>query len=107
MAKLKDKIENALNETRILVLGGQVLIGSVYGSVFNSGFGKLPEFVQTLQLISLVLMLGGLCLLLLPASYDRIVERGENTHDFHRMVTRVLEFALFPFAIGLGVAVYT
>jgi len=59
----------------------------VYGSVFNSGFGKLPEFVQTLQLISLVLMLGGLCVLLLPASYDR--------------------FALFPFAIGLGVEVFT
>jgi hypothetical protein len=28
MAQLKDKIENALNEARILVLGGQVLIGS-------------------------------------------------------------------------------
>src|SRR5947208_3578814 len=107
MAKLKDKIENALNEARILVLGGQVLIGSAYSLVFYRGFGKLPESVQTLQLLSLVLMLGGLCVLLLPASYHRIVEKGENTQGFHRLVTRVLEFALFPFAVGLGVGVYT
>jgi hypothetical protein len=34
VAQLKDKIENALNETRILVLGGQVLIGFNYESFF-------------------------------------------------------------------------
>src|SRR5262249_950890 len=45
--------------------------------------------------------------LLLPPAYHRIVENGENTSNFNRLVTRVLELALFPFAIGLGVDVHT
>ena len=48
----------------------------------------------------------GLGILLLPASYHFIVEGGENTRSFHELVTRILEWALFPFALGLGVAVF-
>jgi hypothetical protein len=107
MAALHDKIENALNEARILVLGGQVLIGSAYRSVFEPGFEKLSHSVQNVRLIALVLMLGGLGLLLVPPAFHRIVEQGEDTGRFHRLVTHVLEIALLPFAIGLGVDVYT
>ena len=107
MARFQQKIENALNEARILVLGGQVLIGSAYRSAFSPGFERLSQFVQNLRLISLVVMLFGLAILLLPVSYHRIAENGENTSNFHRVITRVLEMALLPFAIGLGVDVYT
>jgi len=52
-------------------------------------------------------MLLGLGILLISPTYHRIVENGENTRNLHSVVTRVLELALFPFAIGLGVDVYT
>src|SRR5262245_7016913 len=107
MARLEHKIENALNEARILVLGGQVLIGSAYRSAFSPGFERLSPFVQNLRLVSLVLMLVGLGVLLVPPAYHRIAEDGENTAKLHRVVTRALEVALFPFAIGLSVDVYT
>jgi len=107
MAQLNTKIENALNEARILVLGGQVLIGSAYQSVFHRGFDRLPHFIQDARMVALTLMLIGLGLLLLPMSYHQIVERGQNTSQFHRLVTHMLAIALFPFAIGLGVDVFT
>jgi len=107
MAQLNTKIENALNEARILVLGGQVLIGSAYQSIFHRGFDNLPRIVQDTRMVALTLMLIGLGLLLLPMPYHQIVERGENTSQFHRLVTHMLAIALFPFAIGLGVDVYT
>ena len=106
MAKLKDKIENALNEARMLVLGGEVLIGSSFRAVFNNGFQELPRPAQLLHVASLLLMLFGLGLLLLPCPYHRIAAAGENSSAFHRLITRVLEVALFPFAVGLGVESY-
>jgi hypothetical protein len=89
------------------VLGGQVLIGSAYQSVFHRGFDLLPRTVRETRMAALALMLIGLGLLLLPTPYHQIVERGENSVQFHRLVTYMLALALFPFAIGLGVDVYT
>jgi len=43
MASYSDKLENALNESRILILGAQVLVGFGFRSVFQEGFPKLPE----------------------------------------------------------------
>ena len=62
MAKLKDKIKTALDESRMLILGAQVLIGFNYRSVFESGFEKLPKPAQYLKLVSLAVMLLGAAL---------------------------------------------
>jgi len=35
-----------------------------------------------------------------------MVERGENTNAFHELVTLILEWALLPFAVGIGVAAW-
>src|SRR5262249_32824109 len=48
----------------------------------------------------------GLGVLLLPPAYYFIVERGENTKAFHELVTLILEWALLPFAVGIGVAAW-
>lgn len=42
MVKLKDKIKMALDESRILVYGIQILLGLEYTSVFQQGFDALP-----------------------------------------------------------------
>ncbi|HEX8090473.1 MAG TPA: hypothetical protein VF762_16560, partial [Blastocatellia bacterium] len=57
MAELKDKITNALDECRMLILGAQIMLGFQYRSVFESGFEKLPHHTQNLKMIGLVLML--------------------------------------------------
>ncbi|HEY0375730.1 MAG TPA: DUF6328 family protein [Pyrinomonadaceae bacterium] len=106
MAQLKDKIQNALDEARMLVLGSQVLLGFQFRSVFEPGFAKLPPSSQYLKLTGLALMLVALGLLLAPGAYHRIVERGEDTHGLHRFSTGLTDYALLPFALALGIDLY-
>jgi hypothetical protein len=106
MASLDHKIQLALNEARILVLVTQVLIGFAYRSSFEPVFDRLPPAVQYLKLSTLALELVVVALLMLCAAYHRIVARGESTPDVQRFCSRVIELALFPFAVALGLDVY-
>jgi DMSO reductase anchor subunit len=106
VAELKDKIQNALDEGRMLVLGSQVLLGFQYRSAFEPGFEKLSLSSQYLKVGALGLMLLALGLLLAPGAYHRIVAQGEDTHSLHRFTTRVMDYALLPFAVALGLDVY-
>jgi hypothetical protein len=103
MAKLKDKVQTMLDEARMLVLGAQVLLGFDLRATFEQGFQRLPEHAQYAKLASLALMLVAIALLIAPSAYHQIVEGGEDTRRLHRFSTRVMELALLPFAIGLGV----
>lgn len=106
MTELKDKIQNALDEGRMLVLGSQVLLGFQYRSAFEPGFEKLPLTSQYLKMSALCLMLLAIGLLLAPGAYHRIVEEGEDTEEQHRFTGRVMCYALLPFAVALGLDVY-
>ena len=106
MAKLKDKIQNVLDESRMLILGAQVLLGFQYRSAFESGFEKLSTTSQYLKLGSLLLMLLAVALLISPSAYHRIVARGEDTEELHQFSTDVLCVALLPFALALGLDLY-
>ena len=106
MAKIKDKVKNALDEARMLVLGAQVLVGLQFRSVFEKGFNSLPLTSQILKLAGLGLMLVAVGLLISPAAYHRLVERGEDTEEIHRYTSKLMKFALLPFALGLGIDLY-
>src|ERR671921_2842240 len=106
MAKLKDKVKYALDESRMLVLGAQVLVGFQMRSVFDKGFESLPIISQALKLCGLGLMLLAVGLIIAPSSYHRLVERGEDTHEIHRYTTKMMDWALLPFALGLGIDLY-
>ena len=106
MAKLKDKIKSALDESRMLILGAQVLLGFQYRSVFESGFDKLPQSSQYMKLCGLCLMLVAVALIMCPGAYHRIVEEGEDRESVHRFTSSVMGFALMPFALGLGLDLY-
>ena len=106
MAKLKDRIKTTLDESRMLILGSQVLLGFQYKSVLEKGFEKLPELSQNMKLGALCLMLVTTALLMSPGSYHRIVKEGEDDEDLHRFSTRVMCVALLPFAVALGIDLY-
>ncbi len=76
MAALKDKVQNALDESRILILGAQVFIGFQFRSILEAGFATLPVSVQYLRLGTLGGMVLALALLLSPAAYHQLVEAG-------------------------------
>ncbi|MCU1308315.1 MAG: putative rane protein [Acidobacteriaceae bacterium] len=102
MSTLKDKLENALNESRILILGAQVLIGFGFRTIFERGFSKLSLTLQEMKLVSLGMMILALGLLVSPVAYHRIVEREQPAPDLHNFTQRVITFALLPFAFAMG-----
>ncbi len=106
MAKLKDKIENVLNETRILVLGIQILIGFAFRTFFEPGFDRMAPHTQQLQLVALGLMLLGFGVLMLPVPYHRIVLHGRNTGELHRLATATVTTGLWPFAFAMGLSFF-
>jgi hypothetical protein len=106
MAKVKDKVQNSLDEARMLILGSQVLLGFQLKSAFESGFEKLPIAWQFLKMGGLVALVVAAALLMAPAAYHQIVERGEDTERLHAFATRVAALALLPFAAALGVDGY-
>src|SRR5437764_14236030 len=102
MAELRKKVKWALDESRILILGSQVLMGFQFRAFFEKRFDELPASAQHLKYASLLLLLIALLLLILPAAFHRIVEHGEATAEQHRVTSTIMDFALLPFAIVLG-----
>jgi cytochrome bd-type quinol oxidase subunit 2 len=106
MAKIKDKVQNALDEARILILGSQVLLGFQFRSAFEKGFETLPEHAQYLKLTGLGLMTLAVGLLMAPGAYHQIVEGGEDSQRVHRFATGIAEVSLLPFALGFGIDIF-
>src|SRR5205085_3671615 len=106
MAKIKDKVQNALDEARILILGSQVLLGFQFRSIFEKGFETLPEHAQYLKLTALGLMTLAVGLLMAPGAYHQIVEGGEDSQRIHRFTTGIAEVSLLPFALGFGIDLF-
>ena len=92
----------ALDETRMLILGAQILLGFQFRGVFSDGYDQLPADSRYLSGVALGLMICVVGLLITPGPYHRIVEAGTDSGRFHRLVTIVAELALLPFALRWG-----
>jgi len=83
MAKLKDKVTNALNETRILILGAQILLGFQFSAAFQPGIKCLPAHARALDLAAMVLMMLAVALLIAPSAFHRLAEGGHDSARVH------------------------
>src|SRR6266576_1368980 len=106
MAALKDKIKVALDESRMLILGAQVLLGFAFRSAFEPAFERLPKFSQHLKLVSLFILLIAIGLLMAPGSYHRIVRGGNDAEDVLNFGNTVMDVALVPFLVALSLDIY-
>jgi hypothetical protein len=107
MADIGKKVKLSLDEARLLVLGAQILLGFQYRAFLETGFNRLPALSQNLRLASLGLMLATMFMLMWPISFHEIVEQGNLTPRLLRFATFVMGLALLPFAIALGIDIYT
>src|SRR6185437_11960004 len=104
--ELSKKIKTSLDETRILILGAQILIGFQFRGVFQDGFEQLPVHARYLDGVALVLMLAAAALLIAPALYHRIIAGGEDSGEIHQFISWMASAALLPFAISLGASLF-
>jgi hypothetical protein len=104
--KLDSKLKTALDETRLLFLGGQVLLGFQFQAFFQDGFSTLLASAKYLSLGGLVLMVVSMALLVAPVMQHRLVERGEASQRLLRTTTRFAAASLAPLALSLAVATY-
>jgi hypothetical protein len=106
MASLAWKIGNALDESRMLMLGTQVLIGFHCTGVLEPGFKDLGPVHRAAMLVGLVLLLVAATLLMLVAAHHRIACRGEDEPSQLLVSDAAMHPAFAAFAITLGLDVF-
>lgn len=106
MPNLSHKIKVAMDESRMLILGASVLLGFQFRSAFETGFASLPLSSQYLKMAGLGVLLVSIVLIMSPGAYHRIVWQGNDAGDVHEFSTSVMDLALFPFLIAMGIDFY-
>ncbi|MDB4935047.1 MAG: putative rane protein [Labilithrix sp.] len=104
--KLNDKLQLALDESRMLVLGVQVFLGFDLQAFVMAGWESLAPSVRAMRLVNLGLLLAATVLLLAPVARHRIVDEGRDTPNLHAFTRRVTTFALLPLAGALALDSY-
>src|SRR5882724_834814 len=106
IVRLDSRIKTALDETRLLILGSQVLFGFLLDSVFQNGFQTLSRTSQHLVCAALGLMVLSVGCLIAPSMQHRIVEGGQSTLRLERATSVLAAWALLPFTASLGLGLY-
>ncbi len=103
---LDRRIKTALDETRLLILGSQVLFGFLLESVFQNGFGTLSQTSQYLVGAALALMVLSIGCLIAPSMQHRIVEAGQSSLRLERVTSILAAWSLPPFIASLGLGLF-
>jgi hypothetical protein len=106
MTELSGKVKTALDETRTLILGSQILIGFQFQAVFQNAFEQLPAHARWMDGTALILMVSAAALLIAPGVYHRIVENGQDSVHIHNLISIMAGIALLPFAVSLGLDLF-
>lgn len=103
---LGKKIKTALGETRLLILGAQILVGFHLNATFQNGFPQLAPTARGLHAFAFLSMVCVVGLLIAPSMQHRIVEGGHDSQRILRATSHFADWALLPFAIALGIDLY-
>jgi hypothetical protein len=104
--KVDRRLKTALDETRLLILGVQILLGFEFQCVFQDGFDSLTQGSKQLSMSALGLILLSTAILIAPSMQHRIVEAGQSTPRLIRTTNMLSGAALIPLAIGMTLSAY-
>ena len=105
-SEIQKKVKIALDETRMLIMGVQILIGFQLEAIVQESFAALPWGSRICVGAALILMVCTAGLLIAPAAQHRLVEDGEASARIVVATTRLMEIALFVFALGIALDLY-
>jgi hypothetical protein len=105
-AKLEEEIRTIIEEARMVLPGIQTLFGFQLIAVFNARFHDFSVMEQVLHLIALLLVAVAIALIMTPAAYHRIAERGAVSRRFVDLASRFLKSALMPLMLGISLDLF-
>ena len=82
---LKSKIEQMLTEARVIIPGGQALLGFQLIAVLTKAFNELPATFKYIHCAGLCAVALSVVLLMTPAAIHRLAFHGEDDPDFFRI----------------------
>src|SRR5689334_6388855 len=103
---IKDRLKTALDESRLLILGAQVLFGFQFEAVFQDLFANIPAGSRYVHCAGLALLLISVGLLIAPSLVHQIAHGGDSTPGAVRMATAFAGASLLPLTLGLGAAIF-
>jgi len=103
MVPVETRLNDLLNETRLAMLGAQILLGLQYRAAFSPGFAKLPAAFQALDCVALLLILITANLLLSTPAFHHIAEQGRATSRMLGRASGALQLALLPLSLALAI----
>ena len=106
VGKIDRKLKTALDETRLLILGVQILLGFEFQCAFQDRFDRLSEGAKQLNLAALGLIVLSIAILIAPSMQHRIVEAGQSTARLILTTNRLASTALMPLTAGLALSAY-
>jgi Family of unknown function (DUF6328) len=96
------KLKIALDETRMLILGAQVLLGFQLRGPFEKMFETMDASLKAAHAVSLMLMIVVVGLLIAPGVHHRVIDEGHATWRMQLAISRVMEVTLAIFATSLA-----
>lgn len=103
---LPRKLKTALDETRLLIVGVQVLLGFQFQAFFQDGFTDLRVSSRYASLGALMLLVLSTALLITPAMLHQLAETGNSSTRLLKATTLSAGAALALLTISLGLAAY-
>lgn len=103
---LETRIEQLLTEARVIIPGGQALLGFQFIATLTTAFAELPSSAQLIHVAALCAVALAVLLLMTPAALHRIGYGGEDSEDFFRIGSALVTLAAVPLAIGISADVY-
>jgi hypothetical protein len=105
-ASLEQETRTIIEEARMVLPGIQAVFGFQLIAVFNNGFRSLKPAEQLVHLGALVLVVIAIALIMTPASYHRIAEKGMVSRRFIEIASRLLALAMLPLMLGLSLELF-
>ncbi|MBV9877341.1 MAG: hypothetical protein JO025_21610 [Verrucomicrobia bacterium] len=105
-ASLEQETKTVIEEARMVLPGIQAVFGFQLIAVLNNGFNNLHPVEQKLHLCALLLVASAVALIMTPAAYHRIAERGIVSRRFIQIASRLLATAMLPLTLGLSLDVF-
>jgi hypothetical protein len=103
-SEAEKKLKTALDESRLLILGAQVLFGFLFQGVFQEAFEKLPFGAKVVQCFGLLSISLAVSLLMAPSLHHQIAFKGESVPRAITNASRFAGFSLLPLTVGIGLA---